>query len=259
MKHNKIFKRTQRKLLGTITHVTTDEPIVALTFDDGPHPVYTTAVLELLARYNAQATFFIVGKAAQEQPQLVQRILQAGHALGNHSWDHPAFPELDWRARQEQIRAWEHNVGRQPNLLFRPPWGLQSSWSRLTLFWLGYQVITWNVAPEDWLWQEPGALAERIIQAATPGSIILLHDAIYQSQMEQPQYDRQYMITGLENALNVLSHRFRFVTVPQLLAIGRPVRRMWLAQGTGNHIPISTETIAPITNVTAVNQQLHHQ
>src|SRR4051812_4261440 len=83
-----------QRLAGAITSVETEEPLVALTFDDGPSPASTPEVLRLLARYGARATFFMVGAAAREHPELVRQVAAAGHAVANHSWNHLPFPDL---------------------------------------------------------------------------------------------------------------------------------------------------------------------
>ena len=80
------------RLIGTITHVPTDEHVVALTFDDGPHPEFTPRLLDILERHDARGTFFCIGKYVAENQEIVRRAADAGHALGNHSWDHPSFP-----------------------------------------------------------------------------------------------------------------------------------------------------------------------
>ena len=81
-------------VLGSLIRVSTTEPVIALTFDDGPHPVDTPALLEVLARHRARATFFLVGKSAARHPELVARIVAEGHAVGGHTWDHPSLPTL---------------------------------------------------------------------------------------------------------------------------------------------------------------------
>lgn len=86
------LNRNQVNMPGTITSVTTRAPVVALTFDDGPHLEYTPRLLDILQRYQASATFFMIGEVAQKHPELVQLVAQAGHAIGNHSWDHRFFP-----------------------------------------------------------------------------------------------------------------------------------------------------------------------
>jgi peptidoglycan/xylan/chitin deacetylase (PgdA/CDA1 family) len=77
-----------------------------MTFDDGPDPEYTPRLLDILKKYQVHATFFImVGEAAHNHPKLVRQVAQAGHAVGNHSWDHPSFPLISGRERRAQIRA----------------------------------------------------------------------------------------------------------------------------------------------------------
>jgi peptidoglycan/xylan/chitin deacetylase (PgdA/CDA1 family) len=94
---------TARPVLETISSVATTEPIAALTFDDGPHPRHTPKLLEILKRYNAKATFFMVGKVASRYPELVKAVADAGHVIGNHSWDHPSFPSLTRSERLSQV------------------------------------------------------------------------------------------------------------------------------------------------------------
>lgn len=84
----KIKEIAKKQLLGTITHVRTRDNVVAFSFDDGPHPESTPAILNTLKKYNARATFFMVGKSAFKYPELVLQIAKAGHAIGNHSWAH---------------------------------------------------------------------------------------------------------------------------------------------------------------------------
>src|SRR5206468_4992188 len=85
------------KIRGAITHVATGEAIAALTFDDGPHPEFTPRLLDILDKHRARATFFMLGENARRHPDLVQRVAQVGHVIGNHSWDHSVFPSLTRR------------------------------------------------------------------------------------------------------------------------------------------------------------------
>src|SRR2546422_5376827 len=101
----KVYRRAMWYFLGSITHVETAEPVAALTFDDGPHAASTPQLLEILERHHARATFFMLGQFAIQYPELVQRIAQAGHAIGNHSWDHASFPFITGRQRRAPIRA----------------------------------------------------------------------------------------------------------------------------------------------------------
>lgn len=218
-------------VMGTLTRVKTSEPAIALTFDDGPHPEYTPRVLDLLREHNAKATFFIVGQSAENHPGLIQRIKDEGHALANHTHTHRAMPRLSSRERRGEVRQCAAAIGPQPTRLFRPPFGSQSRASRFDLLRLGYQPVTWDIVPEDWLKQPPADLAQRIIAKARPGSIVLLHDAIIPRGPDSDScLDRGYMIDALAIVLGELSPSLRFVTVPELLQLGRPVYRPWFDQ-----------------------------
>jgi len=117
----KVLAVAERHLMGIITHVETQEEVAALTFDDGPHPEYTPRLLEILERLQARATFFMVGEAAQRHREIVRRVADAGHAIGNHSWDHPSFPQITGRERREQIRPCERAIAPYGERIFRPP------------------------------------------------------------------------------------------------------------------------------------------
>jgi len=216
---------TQR-VLGTITHVRTQTPAVALTFDDGPHPEYTPRLLDILDKHGAKATFFMVGRIAQRYPRLVQQIALAGHAIGNHSWDHPSFPMISRRERWAQLRACARALAPYGQRLFRPPYGHQSRGSRLDALLMGYQVVTWSLHVEDWLHHGADWMANRLIHEIRPGSIILLHDALYHV-VEEHCADRTPMLEAVDLVLERLDDQFRFVTVPELLRIGQPHRQLW--------------------------------
>ena len=226
-----IRKRSISQVIDTITHVRTGEPLVALTFDDGPHPQFTPLLLDLLAQYEAKATFFMVGKEAEKYPEVVQQVINQGHAIGNHSWSHPSFVELrslaEWKV---EVRQCEQVLNLNGLRLFRPPYGHQNMKSRLALFFLRYKVVGWSVEAQDWVAQTPGEMADRLIQQIKSGSIVLLHDAIYRSRMTEPQYDRQPMLEALKIVLDTVSQQYRFVTLPTLLKNGRPVYKNWQRQ-----------------------------
>ena len=127
-----------RNIAGTITHVITEEPVVALTFDDGPHPVYTPQLLRILEKCRAYATLFMVGQAASEYPDLVRQVAKAGHAIGNHTWSHLALPSIKRKDRWKQLRACKRALAPYGNRFFRPPYGEQSPGSHFDAFCLGY-------------------------------------------------------------------------------------------------------------------------
>lgn len=155
---------------------------VALTFDDGPSPLYTPRVLRILRRLRVPATFFVVGYLAEEYPSLVQRELKAGMTVGNHSYNHPEVPPFDELPRQlmddEIVLGGRglRRLGVRPDL-FRPPGGSFSPPVVRAAEARGQRVVLWSVDPGDWQHGvQPGQIARRVLRAVRPGSIVILHD-----------------------------------------------------------------------------------
>lgn len=223
------------KRLGSLSHVLTQLPVAALTFDDGPHPQYTCGVLDILERHQARGTFFMLGEAAQKHSELVRRMGEAGHALGVHGWNHTSFPDLSSRDRRNQMRDCQKVLAPYGQRLFRPPYGEQSFASRFDALWLGYEVVAWSLDVGDWYETDSSILANRLIECITPGCMVILHDALYDGgqRHDRPKYerkacvDRTPMLRALDVALDRLHHQIRFVTVPELLRSGRPCRKHW--------------------------------
>lgn len=227
-----IFGLVTKSRMGTITSVETTEPVVALTFDDSPHPVFTPQLLKILSKYDAHATFFMVGAQAEQCPEIVKEVAQAGHAIGNHSWNHPSFPQVVKKERISQIHECEKVLAPYGQKLFRPPFGHQNVSSHIDLYKLGYEVIAWNLCAFDWLDNDANWITAKIMENIKPGNILLLHDAIY-NKFEKKD-DREIMHNALAATLEQLSGRFKFVTVPELLTYGNPIRRNWYIEGEGD-------------------------
>jgi peptidoglycan/xylan/chitin deacetylase (PgdA/CDA1 family) len=223
---------------------------VALTFDDGPDPEWTPALLDLLGRNNAKATFFTVGQSVEKYPDLVRQMAEAGHALGSHSWDHSAFPLLSRRERRRHLQACEAALGSYGKGLFRPPYGEQDLTSRFDAWSLGYEVVGWSVTSEDWFEPEAAMIAQYLVTRIRCGDIVLLHDAIFDQGKpirgpkpdRVPWVDRRAMLKGLEIMFAQLRHSFRFVTVPELLCHGTPYRSYWFKKTTDSRGLGSVET-----------------
>jgi peptidoglycan/xylan/chitin deacetylase (PgdA/CDA1 family) len=153
---------------------------VALTFDDGPWPHTTGQILAILAQRRAPATFFVVGRQVQRYPQLLRRELAAGMVVGTHSYRHPQrFNRLPARRVREEIirgRRTLDRLGVRP-VGFRPPGGAASATVVAAAEQLGLRTVVWSVDPADW---QPGTTADqlvrRVLAAARPGAIVLLHD-----------------------------------------------------------------------------------
>jgi peptidoglycan/xylan/chitin deacetylase (PgdA/CDA1 family) len=153
---------------------------VALTFDDGPWPHSTEQILTILTRRQAPATFFVVGRQVQRYPELVRREVAAGMAIGSHSWSHPQpFDRLPAARIHDEIargRRTLQPLGIHPVGL-RPPGGAASPAVAAAAQELGDRTVLWSVDPADW---QPGVtsdqLVQRVLAAARPGAIVLLHD-----------------------------------------------------------------------------------
>jgi len=223
---SRIKKSILRRALGTITHVSTQDSVVALTFDDGPHPIFTPELLEILKNHKAKATFFMIGKNAQRYPELVSDVAMAGHAIGNHTWDHSSLPLLTGRQRRAQIRACEKAIAPYGKRIFRPPYGHQSIASRLDAFWLGYQVITWNVMAHDWLDHDANRLLDGLKNKIRPGCMVVFHDDLY-AVREKHYANRQPTLKAVHMFLERFSDQYSFITVPELIRRGYPHRQNW--------------------------------
>ena len=151
---------------------------VALTFDDGPHPAITPALLEVLERHAARATFFLVGRRAATWPHLARQIAEAGHAIGSHGFAHEG---TWWRSATWLDRDLERAEEAFGDLLasprvFRPPHGLLSPSWYLASRRRGYRPVLWSVASRDWRINDAGRVSARVVKRLRPGSIVLFHE-----------------------------------------------------------------------------------
>jgi peptidoglycan-N-acetylglucosamine deacetylase len=231
---HKLLDVSARGWIGTITHASTKEPVAALTFDDGPDPIYTPRLLDILKRHGSRATFFMLGERAEQHPDLVRRIAESGHAVGNHSWDHPTFPCIRGSERRKQIRACERALAPYGQKLLRLPYGHQNVASSIDAFWLGYDVVTWSVHVWDWCETNSLQMASELEKRVRSGSVILLHDSINtRPRADQPtlglralHIERDAMLEAVDLFLKHLEGRMRFVTLPELFQIGRAQRQI---------------------------------
>jgi peptidoglycan/xylan/chitin deacetylase (PgdA/CDA1 family) len=208
------------QILGPVlTRVKADQPVVALTFDDGPS-TYTAQVLDILARYQVKATFFVIGQNVDRYPDYARRIVAEGHVIGNHTYSHPLWGAVEAPhdmhgelARAAQ--AIEAATGVYPTL-FRPPHGWRSPWMIQLARREGYEVVTWSVSPDDWRRPRPQVIVERVLQHIRPGAIILLHDGL-ETSVGPPV---QNTVAALPDLIEGLQARgYRFVTIPELRAM----------------------------------------
>lgn len=211
---------------GAVTHVATSEPCVALTFDDGPHPRWTPQVLDVLARHGAKATFFCVGDAVREHRELVEAAHRAGHAVGSHTVSHPDLLKLTTAEAEREIAEGHALLGGLASPYFRTPFGRYGVGLARTIRSLGLECVLWDAHVGDWLQLPPGELGRRLVDALHPGAIVLLHDAVTSGGPDS-RPDRDELVAALDEVLAKRAGRYRFVTVPELLKLGRPVRGMY--------------------------------
>ncbi|HXU25413.1 MAG TPA: polysaccharide deacetylase family protein [Tepidiformaceae bacterium] len=152
---------------------------VALTFDDGPNPPFTLEIASILESHGVRGTFFEVGKAVVQRPDITKQLIARGHTVGDHSYFHgafsylnPAYPELD-----KAQTAFKDAVGTCP-ALYRPPHGTHTPFMSDKIDGDGMTLINWDVSAQDWIETDPQRLAKNILARVKPGSIILLHDGI---------------------------------------------------------------------------------
>lgn len=217
-------------MLGTVTHVSTPYNLAALTFDDGPDPYHTPRLLEILEYYRIRATFFMIGFNAKKYPDIVQRVAAAGHAIGNHSWDHVPLTSLSIRACRRQVHMCQEILAPNGLRIFRPPKGYQNLSSRIVLFSLGFKVVTWNVGVEDYFLRRPESMTEDLISQLKPGCIIDLHDGLW-DPINDGAMDRSQTLRAVDMMLEQVADHFQFVTIPDLLKLGSPQKMNWYMSG----------------------------
>ncbi|MHB9026790.1 MAG: polysaccharide deacetylase family protein [Armatimonadota bacterium] len=184
---------------------------IALTFDDGPNPLYTPSILTELKRYNARATFFLVGKMVQLYPDLTTQIMGEGHELANHSYTHPNMTKLTKNeivAEVLRTRTMLKDVTGQQTYLFRPPGGNIDAAVIKQLRQLDYNIIYWDINAGEFRKMTPEEQAAQISSRARDGSILMLHNGPVDGTL-----------TILPTLLAQLNRRgFSFVTVTELMS-----------------------------------------
>lgn len=233
-----IVEAPGNQLFGkTVVNGRSDAREVALTFDDGPNPPYTNAILDVLRDEHVHATFFVVGRAAAAYPATVRRIVNDGHAIGNHTWDHAHLVVQTPDAVGTELRRTDDTIYRITGIhsrLMRPPFGSRDFAVIDKAKSLGYTVVMWSVPlPNDW--EQPGdaTIAQRVLDNVRDGGIIVLHDGnrgivCGGTAAKREVCDRKQDVAATRKIVERLkAENFRFVTIPQLLADEQrgPVKR----------------------------------
>lgn len=232
------------------------EKEISLTFDDGPDPHYTPQLLDLLARYHAKATFFVVGSHAEGQTELLQRMKAEGHIIGIHNYVHKSNWLMRPRTVKRQIERTAEIIEKATGIrsvYYRPPWGIVNVFDYANLGYL--QIILWSAMFGDWrirLGEE--RLKKRMLKKLRPGEVILLHDCgmTLGADKDAPRN----MLTALEAYLEEGTKRgYRFVGIDEMIKVTEAAREarssiwkrtiisLWLLWEKAFHVAFRLKTV----------------
>ena len=190
---------------------------LALTYDDGPNDPHTLRLLEVLARHNVQATFFVIGHYVQQRPDIVRELVQAGHVVGNHTFAHPLLTFLSAAEVREELmncrKAIQDAIGEHSNL-FRPPFGGRRPAVLRVVRELGLEPIMWNVTGYDWDAPPAADIERKVKRQMRGGDVILLHDGGH----KQMGADRSQTVLATDHLISRYSSEgYEFMTIQQML------------------------------------------
>jgi peptidoglycan-N-acetylglucosamine deacetylase len=193
-----------RKRNDRITRRVNVPGAIALTFDDGPDPMYTGQLLDVLGKHGVKATFFVVGSKVEKYPELLKRMKREGHTIGIHHYTHVSswfLTPFQLKKQLEQSRMVIEKVTHENPIYYRPPWG---HFNLSTLFLSReYEVVLWSHIFQDWKVKNSGDLLERMKEADHDGSIFVLHDSgtTFGADEKAPHYMMESLNAFLEDAL----------------------------------------------------------
>lgn len=200
-----------------IVRLNTDQRVVALTYDDGPNPPYTERLLDVLAKHNVKATFFMIGNRIEKHPEIVHRVIAEGHQIGNHSYSHPLLGFLPPSYVQRQIDRTDallRQHGIVETVVFRAPMLTRF----LPVAWVLAKDARTHISCDVWSWdwttQNPDKITETVLRKTKPGSIIVLHDG----KAESKNANRSGTIKATDKIITALKQDgYRFVRLSDCL------------------------------------------
>jgi len=201
----------------TFTGPCRDSRRLALTYDDGPNDPHTLRLLEVLAKHDVHATFFLIGRYANQKPEIARAIVQAGHVVGNHTFTHPALifkSDSEIRRELAQCRsALQDAIGQHSNL-FRPPFGARRPAVLRIASELGLEPIMWNVTGYDWNPTVHAVIERKVSNQIHGGGVILLHDGGH----KEMGADRSQTVIATDHLIpRYKSEGYEFLTIPQMI------------------------------------------
>ena len=206
---------------STFTGLRSGTKQLALTYDDGPNDPHTYRLLEVLAKHNVHATFFLIGRFVRQRPDIVREIVSAGHVVGNHTCTHPLLTlksSAEVRNELTECRsALQDAIGEHSNL-FRPPFGGRRPAVLLVARELGLQPIMWNVTGYDWTAPPAEVIERKVSSQIRGGNVILLHDGGHRGIGA----DRSQTVLATDHLIaRYKSEGYEFVTIQQMLDASR--------------------------------------
>lgn len=196
-----------RGMQRIIWSVDTEEPVAAVTFDDGPDPEFTPRILDLLDRFGVSATFMVMGHNAVTHPDLLRDIADAGHEIGGHGWKHLNLAETTAEETREEIehgnRMIEARTG-VPIRVFRPPYGRFGENAVRVLARSRRDLVVWSVTRGMLSWRDPGQISSHVLGALGPGEIVDLHDGIGRATFNPRSASAQRIRRRREDELSAL-------------------------------------------------------
>ena len=218
LSHAVSLERLGPKLIERIYwRAPTDEPKIALTFDDGPHATSTPRIVELLQQFDVPATFFLVGKHLEKHPEIAREMVNAGHEIGNHTFSHSIlYVSTKKRIRDEICRTDTllRNIDGAEPKFFRPPAGFFTKQVLDIVEQLGYKTVVGDVYPRDPHLPGKKKIVDRVLQRTVAGSIIILHDG-----GNTQRVDRSQTLEALSEIIPSLKNKgFEFLTLSDLLS-----------------------------------------
>jgi peptidoglycan/xylan/chitin deacetylase (PgdA/CDA1 family) len=197
---------------------------LALTYDDGPNDPYTLRLLEVLAKHEVKATFFLIGRYVQQRPDLVIEIAKAGHVIGNHTFSHPVLTfksTSEVRGELLHCQSILHDVIGKHSNLFRPPFGGRRPAVLSIARELGLEPVMWNVTGFDWTAPPSAMIEKKVSRQIRGGDVILLHDGGH----KQMGADRSQTVQATDHLITKYkSETYEFKTIPEMIKENKIIR-----------------------------------
>jgi peptidoglycan/xylan/chitin deacetylase (PgdA/CDA1 family) len=206
----------------TFTGVARGTRVLALTFDDGPNHPWTPRLLDVLARRDIRATFFLVGRYVREQPAIARAVAAAGHEIGNHTSSHPNLIFTSPAQLREEIADCARSLtdaGITAAPLFRPPFGARRPDVLRTIADAGLRTIMWRASSYDWKLPTARAIVARVVRQIRGGEVILMHDGSHTKMGA----DRSQSVAAADELIRrYKGDGFRFLTISEMMRAGAP-------------------------------------